>query len=84
MRKFFLLIAAAMLPAAGAFAEQPSRGPKSGNAEPSGKLLPFKGATSANSCAAFGAGFAMVEGTHTCVKIDGAVSSGASAKMGAR
>ena len=84
MQKSLLLIVAAMLPSVGAFAEQPPRPPKSGTAAPSGKLLPLKGATSANSCAAFGAGFVMVEGTNTCVKIGGVVSSGASAYMGAR
>ena len=84
MQKSLLLIVAVILPAVRAFAEQPPRPLKSGNLAPSGKLLPMKGATSVNSCAAFGAGFVMVEGTCTCVKIGGVVSSGASAYMGAR
>jgi hypothetical protein len=43
-----------------------------------------RGATSANSCAAFGTGFVKVAGSNTCAKIGGVVSSGASAYMGAR
>jgi porin-like protein len=83
MRKFLLAIIAATLPALTALAEQPAF-PKSDNPAKPGKLLPVKGATSAHSCAAFGAGFIKVEGTDTCVKIGGAVSTGASAYMGAR
>ena len=44
----------------------------------SGKTLPLKGVTSgtakANSCAAYGRGFYMVEATGTCVKIGGSIS----------
>lgn len=83
MRKFLLAIVAATLPALTALAEQPAF-PKSGHMAKPGRLLPVKGATSAHSCAAFGAGFVKVEGTDTCVKIGGAVSAGASAYMGAR
>ena len=74
---------AAMLPAAGALAEGPVP-QRSGKAVPAGKLLPLKGATSANSCAAYGAGFVKVQGTDTCVKIGGAVSIGAGTSTGAR
>jgi hypothetical protein len=83
MRKFLLAIVAATLPAVTALAEQPAF-PKSERTAKPGKLLPVKGATSANSCATFGAGFVKVEGTNTCVKIGGAVSAGASAHVGAR
>jgi hypothetical protein len=83
MRKFLLAIIAATVPALTALAEQPAF-PRSENTAKPGKLLPVKGATSANSCAAFGAGFVKVEGTDTCAKIGGYVSSGASAYMGAR
>jgi hypothetical protein len=41
---------------------------------PPTKLLPVKGASAGNSCAAYGPGFRMVEGTDTCVKVGGAVS----------
>ncbi|MEK9280347.1 MULTISPECIES: porin [unclassified Bradyrhizobium] len=42
-----------------------------------GKALPLKGAAGAakpNSCASYGRGFVMVDGTGTCVKIGGAIS----------
>ena len=83
MRKSILVIAVVMLPAASALAES-ADSQKSSRTASSGKQLPLKRATSANSCAAFGAGFVMVEGTNTCVKIGGVVSAGASAYMGAR
>jgi hypothetical protein len=83
MRKSILVIAAVMLPAASALAEPPDH-QKSSRTATSGQQLPLKRATSSNPCAAFGAGFVMVEGTSTCVKIGGVVSTGASAYMGAR
>jgi hypothetical protein len=83
MRKFLLVIVAATLPAVTALAEQPAF-PKSRHAAKPEKLLPVKGATSAHSCAAFGAGFVKVDGSDTCMKIGGYVSTGASAYMGAR
>ena len=83
MRKLLLAIVAATLPALSALAEQPVF-PKSQNAAKPGKLLPLKGATSANSCAAFGPGFVKIAGSDTCIKVGGYVSSGASAYMGAR
>jgi Porin subfamily len=75
MRRTFLVIFAAVVPAFGALAEQ-SVSHKPDKPTTAGKLLPLKGATSSNSCAAYGAGFAKVEGTDTCVKIGGAVSIG--------
>jgi hypothetical protein len=83
MRKFLFAIVAATLPALTALAEKPVF-PKSEPAAKPGKLLPVRGATSGNSCAALGAGFVKVEGTDTCVKVGGAVSIGAGANMGAR
>ena len=83
MRKLLLAIIAATLPALTALAEQPAF-PKSDNTAKPGKLLPVRGATSGNSCAALGAGFVKVDGTDTCVKVGGAVSIGAGANMGAR
>ena len=83
MRKFLLAIVAATLPALTVLAEQPAL-PKSETAAKPGRVLPLKGATSANSCAAFGPGFVKVEGSDTCVKVGGYVSTGASAYMGAR
>jgi hypothetical protein len=44
----------------------------------SGKVLPLKGTATANSCAAYGAGFVKVEGTDTCVQIGGSISVGGS------
>jgi hypothetical protein len=75
MRKTFLVIVAAVVPAFGALAEQ-FVSQKSGKPATAGKLLPLKGATSGNSCAAYGAGFVKVEGSDTCVKIGGAMSIG--------
>jgi Porin subfamily len=84
MRKSLLVIVAMVLPASAAFAEQ-RRVPKSDKAATSGKLLPLKGArSSANSCAEYGAGFAKIEGTNTCMKIGGAVSVGAGVSGGSR
>jgi hypothetical protein len=42
----------------------------------SGKVLPLKGTATANSCAAYGAGFVKVEGTDTCVQIGGSIGVG--------
>lgn len=43
-------------------------------AEQPAKLLPLKGATSGNPCAAFGPGFVKVEGSDTCVHVGGTMS----------
>jgi hypothetical protein len=83
MRKSLLVIAALMLPASGALAEQP-RIQKPDRSTPPAKVLPLKRATSANSCAAYGAGFVKIEGSETCVKVGGAVSVGAGTSTGAR
>ena len=56
MRKSLLVIAALLLPAFGALAQQPGL-QKSEKATASGKTLPLKGASTANSCAAYGQGF---------------------------
>jgi len=78
MRKSLLVIIAVVLPASAAFAEQP-RVPKPEQAGTPGKVLPLKGARSANSCAEYSVGFVKIEGSNTCVKIGGAVSIGAGA-----
>jgi hypothetical protein len=83
MQKSLLVMIAVVLPTAGAFAEQ-ARLPKSGKAATSGKTLPLKRATSANSCAEYGAGFVKIEGTNTCMKIGGAFSLGAGVSAGSR
>jgi len=77
------IVAAALLPASIAPAEQSSpRKPDKPTA--SGRLLPLKGAAAGNSCAAFGPGFVRVDGTETCVKIGGAVSIGVGGSSGVR
>ncbi len=53
--------------------------PAAERSAPRGKVLPLKGATGANPCAAYGAGFIRVEGTGTCVKIGGAIDVGVGA-----
>ena len=75
MRKSLLVIAALLLPAFGALAQQPGL-QKSEKASASGKTLPLRGASSANSCAAYGPGFVKLEGSDTCVKVGGAISIG--------
>jgi len=83
MRKSLLAMAALMLSASGAPAEQPGH-KKLERSTPPAKLLPVKPATSASSCAAYGAGFVKLEGTETCVRIGGAVSVGAGTSSGRR
>ncbi len=75
MRKSLLVIAALLLPAFGALAQQPGL-QKSEKAAVPGKTLPLRGASSANSCAAYGPGFVKLEGSDTCVKVGGAISIG--------
>jgi hypothetical protein len=70
-----LLIVAALLFVSPVTAE-PSGTPKPAKSTSTGKTLPWKGATSRNSCAAYGPGFVKVDGTDTCVQISGAVSIG--------
>ena len=84
MRKTLLAIMALLLTGVAASAAEQTRQQKSDKAAPSGKLLPLKGATSSNSCAAYGAGFVKVEGSDTCAKIGGAVSIGAGTSAGSR
>jgi hypothetical protein len=84
MRKSLLAIAALILTGVAALAAEQTGQQKSGKAAPAGKLLPLKGATSGNSCAAYGAGFVKIEGSDTCIKIGGAVGVGAGTSAGSR
>jgi hypothetical protein len=77
MRTILLALVVAALPASAALAEQPSPR-KPDRSAASDKLLPLKGASRGNSCAAFGPGFVRVEGSDSCVRIGGATSVGAS------
>jgi hypothetical protein len=79
MRKSLLVIAALVLSVFTVHAGQ-AEAPKPA----SGKPLPFKRATSGNSCAAYGPGFVKVEGSETCVKVGGAVSIGVGGSAGSR
>jgi hypothetical protein len=83
MRKILLAIIVAALPALSAQADPPRR-QKAGDQTSTGKSLPLKGSGAGNTCAAFGPGFAKVEGTDTCVKIGGAVGVGAGSSGGGR
>jgi len=83
MRSIILAVVSAVFPALASASEQ-ARHPTSGVPVNSGKLLPIKGARSANSCAAYGAGFVKVEGSNTCIRIGGAISIGAGASSGSR
>ena len=82
MRQIVLTIIVAGWPAL-APAEQASRH-TAGKTTSQGKPLKLKGAARENACAEYGAGFVRLEGSDTCIKIGGYVSSGASAHMGAR
>ncbi len=79
----FAIVAAALLPASIALAEQPSDR-KPDKPAGTGRLLPLKGAAAGNSCAAFGPGFVRVDGTETCVKIGGTVGIGVGGSSGGR
>ncbi len=81
MRNILLAIAVAMLPAAAA---EPAGSQKPGKALASDRLLPLKGASAGNSCAAYGRGFVKVDGTDTCVKIGGVVGIGVGNSSGSR
>ena len=74
MRKSALVISALLLPAFSALAQPGLQ--KSEKAAAAGKTLPLRGASSANSCAAYGPGFVKLEGSDTCVKVGGAISIG--------
>jgi hypothetical protein len=78
MRNILVAILVMLFPASLA-ATEPLRVPKDSTALPS-KLAPAKRAV--NGCAAYGAGFAKVDGTDTCVKIGGAVSIGVGGSVG--
>ena len=83
MRTILFVIVVAML-SAPVVAAEPSGRQQPGQAASSGKQLPVKGARAGNSCAAYGPGFAKVDGTDTCVKIGGAVSIGVGGNVGSR
>src|SRR5205085_1877836 len=65
MRKILVAIIFAGLPTLSALADPPAR-QRPGN-QAAGNFLPTKGPGASNACAAFGPGFAKVEGTDTCV-----------------
>jgi len=67
MRKIFLAVVVAVLPT-WAVAQQSSQPPK--KSPKSRTLHPVGG----NPCAKYGAGFAKIEGSDTCVKLGGNVS----------
>jgi len=83
MRKPFMVITALLLPGFSALAEQPGL-QKSDRIAPSGKMLPLKGASSGNACAAYGPGVVKVAGSDTCVRAGGAVSVDVGTSRGAR
>jgi Porin subfamily len=74
------LIVIAALSASPLMAQSPAspKTPKSvsDNKRAPDKVLPMKGTSTVNSCAAYGAGFVKVEGTDTCVQIGGSISIG--------
>ena len=68
MRKLFILIAFAVLPAWHAAAQQSPRQPD--KASKPDKSHPAK----ADACAVYGPGFVKGEGSNTCIRIGGGVS----------
>lgn len=78
-----LLATAIMLSSFAAVAQQ-TRPHKPAKVTPPAESLPLKRPSSANACAEYGAGFGMIEGTSTCVKLGGAVSIGAGVSRGVR
>ncbi len=83
MRTILFALAIAALPASAALAQQVSPH-KPEKPAPADKLLPLKGASGGNSCAAFGPGFVKVEASDSCVRIGGATSIGAGTSGGGR
>jgi hypothetical protein len=74
MRTIFPVILLAVLSASAASAQQFREGKP---AKPA-KSLPLRPArAAANPCAEYGAGFARIEGSSTCIKIGGSVGVGA-------
>jgi hypothetical protein len=84
MRNTPLAIVIAVLLPASIVSAEPSSRQKSDKPTASGRLLPLKASGAGNSCAAYGPGFARVDGTETCVKIGGAVSIGVGGSSGGR
>jgi hypothetical protein len=74
MQKNLLAIGALLLLASAAAAE--SARPLKLDQPTNGTPLPVKQPRSADSCAAYGAGFVKLAGSNTCVKVGGAVSIG--------
>jgi hypothetical protein len=72
-----------LLPLASAAAAESSR-PLKFDQSIGGTALPVKQPRSADSCAAYGAGFVKLAGSNTCVKIGGAVSIGVGGNVGGR
>ena len=83
MRNILLAIVVAALPTS-IVAAEPSSVLKPDKPAASDRLLPMKGTSAGNSCAAFGPGFVKLAGSDTCVKIGGAVSIGVGGSSGSR
>lgn len=83
MRNILCVITITLLPVALGLAESAGAQNPDRRAN-SGKLLPVKREGGSHGCAAYGPGFAKVEGTETCVKIGGAVSIGVGSSSGQR
>jgi hypothetical protein len=82
MRTIVILVLVASASASAALADPPVGRPKLDFSMPPSKVLPLKGAST--SCAEYGAGFAKLQGTDTCVKVGGSVRVDVSGGAGAR
>jgi hypothetical protein len=83
MRSIVLAIVV-LTPLAALSRAEPLRLDQAEKAATSAKPMPTRPALSRGGCAAFGAGFAKVDGSDTCVKIGGAASVGVGGAVGSR
>lgn len=77
-RFFFLVALAALVAPASAEQARPLKFDQPGH----GPTWPVKSPKADNSCAAYGAGYVKLAGSHTCVKVGGAISVGAGRSIG--
>jgi hypothetical protein len=83
MRTTLLAILVLTMPSISVAAD-PAGSLKPANPATSDKMLPVKGPTGSNACAAYGAGFVKIDGTDTCARIGGAVRLDARSSVGRR
>jgi len=78
MRNFLLIFVMTALPLSMVAADPLAPQKPARTASPDDKPLPVRRSGDANTCAAYGPGFAKVNGSDTCVKVGGAAGIGVS------